>query len=154
MELQVKKLSTDPLLLDKRPHFTNPTTYTVQINNPVNVETPTFILNVNGVFDANYAYVPEWDKYYFLGEPTYLDGNRLTVSGQCDVLTTNADEIKNLSINLARGTSNFNSKMADNMRPAQANRQCETIQFNDCHLGAAYDTDIVYVLTVQGGAHL
>ena len=152
MQLQVKKLSTDPLLLDKRPHFTNPTTYTVQINNPVNVETPTFILNVNGVFDANYAYVPEWGKYYFLGEPTYLDGNRLTVTGQCDVLTTNADEIKALSINVTR-SNKLNRYLHDNLQPSQVNRQSEIITCKNAFSPAATG-DIRYVLTVQGGAHL
>lgn len=157
MQVGFAKITCDPLKLDKTGDYTaaTPTIKTVQISNPANVETPHFILDIpaGGDFDFNYCYIEKWGRYYFLGEPTYLDGNRLTISGVCDVLTSYADEIKKLSINLTRGTANFNSKLADNMRPAQANRQCETILFNDCELGAAYETDIVYVLTVQGGAH-
>lgn len=153
MQLHVKKLSTDPLLLDKRPYFTDPVVYNVQVNNPLNVDAPTFILHVTGVFDANYAYVPEWGKYYFLGEPTYLDGNRMAVTGQCDVLTTNADEIKLLSINVSRAGSNTNALLADRLRPSQANRQSEIITLKNSFSPAAVG-DIRYILTVQGGAHL
>lgn len=157
MQVGFAKITCDPLKLDKTADYTaaSPTTKTVQISNPVNVETPHFILEIpfGGDFDFNYCYVQKWGRYYFLGEPTYLDGNRLTVSGVCDVLTSYADDIKALSINVHRSSTGTNSRIADNMQPSQANRQCETIAFKDCLLGANYATDIVYVLSVQGGAH-
>lgn len=154
MLAQFKQIDADPLLLDKRPLFTNPAELSVQIHNQVNMEEPHFLLNVSGVFSYNYAYVPLWGKYYFLGEPTYLDGNRLTVSAVCDVLTTNADEIKALSINLARTSGNqHNKRMRDGLQPSQVNRQCQTIEAKDSYIYTANPDDIRYVLTVQGGAH-
>lgn len=156
MQVQFAVIDSDPLKLDKRADFSaaSPVTKSVQVAAPINTETPHFLLDIPaGFFNYNYAYVPTWDKYYFLSEPVFLDGNRLTVSGVCDVLTTNADDIKTLSINLHRSTTAGNTRLVDSLQPSQANRQCETIAFKDCLLGANYDTDIIYVLTVQGGAH-
>ena len=158
MQVKFAKIASDPLKLDKRPDFeaASPVEKSVQISAPINTEKPHFVLNVSGDFDYNYAYVSAWGRYYFIGEPTYLDGNRLTVSGECDVLTSNADEIKQLTINIRRSTNKANKRISDPLRPVQSNRQCETIRFNDCGLiqtPSAYSTNIVYVLTVQGGAH-
>lgn len=154
MNVQFATINSDPLKLDKRPDFTaeNPTTIAVQISQPCNIENPHFLLNVSGVFSYNYCYVPLWDRYYFLGEPTFLNGNQLTVNGTCDVLTTNADEIKTLAINVTRSNKR-NAKMMDNLQPSQVNRQSEIIKLQNSFSPAATG-DIRYVLTVQGGAHL
>lgn len=154
MNVQFAAISADPLKLDKRPDFTaaEPDTIAVQISQPCNMENPRFLLNVSGVFSYNYCYVPLWGKYYFLGEPTFLNGNQLTVNGTCDVLTTNADAIKMLSINVTRSDKR-NTKMLDNLQPSQVNRQSEIITLKNSFSPAAVG-DIRYVLTVQGGAHL
>ena len=146
-------LSCDPLKLDKRDDFANanPVNITVKASQPCNAENPVFILAVAGVFSFNYCYVPLWGKYYFLGEPTYIDGTRLSITGTCDVLTTNADEIKQLTI-IATRSNKTNKKLSDKMRPVQVNRQSEIINFNNSFSPAAAG-DIRYVLTVQGGAH-
>ena len=153
MTVQFATITSDPLKLDKRGDFqaANPVTITVEINQPCNTENPSFLLAVSGVFSYNYAYVPKWGKYYFMGEPTFLDGNRLTVSGVCDVLTTNADEIKTLPINIVRADKP-NLKLPDKMRPSQVNRQSEIITLKGGYKPAK-PTDMRYVLTVQGGAH-
>lgn len=154
MQIQLAHVQADPLTLDKRPFMEDPITTTVQINNPVNVDTPHFILNISGVFNYNYAYVQKWGKYYYLGEPTYLDGNRLTVQGACDVLTSYADQIKEIPVNVTRTTgTGKNTKMLDNMQPSQVNRYCYTIEATDSRIYTANPDDIRYVLTVQGGAH-
>lgn len=159
MQVQFAVIDSDPLKLDKRGDFlaASPTIKTVQVASPINTENPHFLLDIPaGFFDYNYAYVPAWNKYYFLSEPVFIDGNRLTISCVCDVLTTNADGIKALSINLHRSTTAGNSYLSDNMRPTQSNRQCESHFFHDCRLlqnAESYNTDIVYVLSVQGGAH-
>ena len=153
MQVTFGYTSADPLLLDKRGTFTNQVNMDCLINNPVNTENPVFILHITGVFSYNYAYVAKWGKYYFLGEPTHLDGNRVSVSGVCDVLTSNADEIAQLPVNLARAGTKFNARMVDSMQPSQANRQCQTIEAKDSLIYTANENDIRYVLTVQGGAH-
>lgn len=153
MDVKFATITSDPLKLDKRGDFqaANPVTVTVKIPQPCNTETPAFTLEISGVFSYNYAYIEKWGKYYFIGGPTYLDGNRLTVSGVCDVLTSNADEIKTLPINIVRGDKE-NKLLPDKMRTAQVNRQSEILLLTGGYV-PAQPSDVRYVLTVQGGAH-
>lgn len=153
MQVTFGYTSADSLLLDKRGTFTNQENKDCLINSPVNTENPVFILHITGVFSYNYAYVTKWGKYYFLGEPTHLDGNRVSVSGVCDVLTTYADDIKNLDIIVNRTESAENTKIPDALQASQANRQSEILNFKDSPFSVNFGTDIVYVLTVQGGSH-
>lgn len=157
MQVGFATINCDPLKLDKSGDYTAavPSVKTVQISNPANVETPHFILDIpaGGTFDYNYCYVQKWGRYYFLGEPTYLDGNRLTVAGVCDVLTTYADDIRNLDIIVNRTESVENAKIPDALQASQANRQSEILNFKDSPFSVNFGTDIVYVLTVQGGSH-
>lgn len=157
MQVKFATINTDPLLLDKSGAFVaaSPVEKTVQISNPANVENPHFILDIpaGGTFEYNYCYIQKWGRYYFLGEPTYLDGNRLTVSGVCDVLTTYADDIRNLDIIVNRTESVENTKIPDALQASQANRQSEILNFKDSPFSVNFSTDIVYVLTVQGGSH-
>lgn len=156
MKIQLAKIATDALKLDKRPDFVaaSPTELTVEILEPIDRTNPTFILtNANAAAIYNYCYVPLWDKYYFLSPPEYLDGYRCAVSGAVDALTSNADAIKNLRIAVNRSGNRVNTKMVDRLRPSQANRQCETIKLNGSFSPVNYSTDICYILTTQGGAH-
>lgn len=157
ISIQLGSVSVDPRTLDKRPSFTDsqPATVSAQIKDACSIMQPTFILTAAAVdlVGYNYLHVQSWGRYYFIRNIITMPGSRVELQCREDVLTSNAEEIKAMQINLARSTSQINTRITDGSRPAQANRQCETIAFKDCLLGANYDTDIIYVLTVQGGAH-
>lgn len=157
ISIQLGSVSVDPRTLDKRPSFTEsqPATVSAQIKDACSIMQPTFILTAAAVdlVNYNYVYVQSWVRYYFIRNVITMPGSRVELQCREDVLTSNADEIKSIQINLARSTSQINPRLTDGSRPSQANRQCETIAFKDCLLGANYSTDIVYVLSVQGGAH-
>lgn len=157
ISIQLGSVSVDPRTLDKRPSFTEsqPATVSAQIKDACSIMQPTFILTAAAVdlVNYNYVYVQSWARYYFIRNVITMPGSRVELQCREDVLTSNADEIKSMQINIARSTSQINPRLTDGSRPSQANRQCETISFKDCLLGANYSTDIVYVLSVQGGAH-
>lgn len=154
MQLQIGHVSVDPRVLDKRSAFTASETLNVQISQPCNIKKPTFLLDVSHVSPGyNYAYAPAWGVYYFLGEPTILDGVRANVTGEMDYLTTYADGIKSLYGYLIRTADDTkrNKFIRDNAKQAQANRQQRTYQFNRSPFTANFAQDIVYLLTVIGG---
>lgn len=155
--ISIGSISVDPRTLDKTTDFNSstPSDITAQIKDSCSVMSPRFILSASVVdlVQYNYCYVADWGRYYYIENMVTMPGGRTEIICKEDVLTTNADAIKAMQISLARSQSNSNKKMLDSFRPSQVNRQCETIQFKDCHLGANMATDIVYVLTVQGGAH-
>lgn len=156
MIIKIGHVDVDPRTLDKRSNFGSHSQQEldVQISQPCNIKKPTFLLDVSRVSPGyNYAYVPLWDIYYFLSEPTIIDGVRANVTGEIDYLTTYADGIKNLTGYLIR-TADDNHKnrfVNDPNRPKQENRKCRTYDFNRTPFTANYGSDTVYILTVVGG---
>lgn len=158
MQIQIGYVNVDPRTLDKRTNFTasSPTTYDIQIHKDCNIKKPTFLMSVGSIPPGkNYCYVPLWHVYYFLDEPVIMDGERATVTGTLDYLTTYADAIKSLHAYLIRTADddNKNKYLPDNKRPAQVNEICQTLKFNATPFRANYAQDIVYLLTVIGGDH-
>ena len=155
--IKIGSISVDPRTLDKTANFTasTPTDITAKVKDNCSVMNPRFILSASVVdlVAYNYCYVSDWGRYYYIDNMITMPGGRTEIVCREDVLTSNATAIKAMTISLERSQSNNNKRMLDSFRPSQVNRQCETIQFKDCALGANFATDIVYVLTVQGGAH-
>lgn len=156
--IKIGSISVDPRTLDKTTDFesSSPSSVTARIKDNCSVMNPRFILTaaVVDLINYNYCYVQAWGRYYYIDNMITMPGGRTEIVCREDVLTTNADAIKNLKISLVRSQAQPNKKMLDNFRPSQVNRQCETIEFKNCLVGSVnFDTDICYVLTVQGGAH-
>lgn len=158
MQIKIGSVNCDPRTLDKRSVFTasNPVTYNIQIHRECNIKKPVFLLSVSGLpLTGNYCFVPTWNAYYFLSEPVIMDGERATVTGELDYLTTYADAIKSLSAYVVRTADDThkNKNLRDGKKPVQTNVLCRTLQFNASPFRANYSTDMVYLLTVVGGNH-
>lgn len=82
-----------------------------QLKDTFNVLGGTIILPVE-YCDYNYAYIPAFDRYYFM-KPTILDGNRMECELTIDVLMTYKDDIKNLECVIGRNSNNYNSYFHD-----------------------------------------
>ena len=63
------------------------------ISNP-SILVETNDLSVGDLVRANYAYIPEFGRYYYLKEVTHLRNMLWTVDMKCDVLMSFADAIK------------------------------------------------------------
>lgn len=50
--------------------------------------TPVIKIRYNGNFPFNYAYINEFDKYYFIEKITRIDNNYIEISFEIDVLKT------------------------------------------------------------------
>ena len=156
MDITIGTVNADPRTLDKSGIMQDTRTVSVQIWKDCDIKKPTFLLDAGAEdIHANYCYVQAWGAYYYLSEPVIMNGRQCTVTGQLDYLTTYADGIKNLSGYLVRtaDTGKRNVFLRDTRKPAQANRQEMTLQFNRSPFTANFSTDIVYLLTVIGGKH-
>lgn len=148
----------DPRKLDKRPNFAAnaPRTITAQIKDNSSIMRPSLALSASIVDIANYNYlhVPSWGRYYYINNIIAATGAQIILQCAIDVLTSYADAIGDLTINLERVEQDrdHNRYITDPLLPRQANRQCETIPFNRTPFAANYATDQVYLLTVMGGS--
>ena len=156
MLITIGTVNADPRVLDKSGMMTNTRDVDVQIWKTCDVKKPTFLLDVSAAdVHANYCFVSDWNAYYYLSEPVIMDGNRCTVTGTLDPLTTYAGGIKDLTGYLIRteDSTKQNNLLNDRKHPAQENRKCRTYDFNRTPFTANYGTDAVYILTVVGGSH-
>lgn len=151
-------ISADALKLDKRPDYNTATkrSLTCQLNTPVNIDKPEFILSIDVATGYNYAYIPVWQKFYFLHEATVLDGTRCMIPATCDALTTNAEEIKNLHVRVKRYETNRNPDVQDNGVTKTARTHTDNYAFTGGYNfligeGAGIADYYHYILSVVGG---
>lgn len=156
MQMSIATITEDNLKLDKRQAFENasPVTVNMQLFTPCDIDSPIFILSVSYATNYNYAYVPVWDKYYYLGEPTVIDGERCSIPAKCDVLTTYADYIKNLNVRVVRYQSKKQPYIPDGLIKKTVRTYTENLYFsgNPFTVGeGAIGNQIKYALSVVGG---
>lgn len=87
---------------------------TTEIINPV-----LNLARFDGIFGCNYAYIPDFNRYYFINEISVERGNICSISMECDVLTSFKDDIRNLKVIACRSSNKYNRYLVDNMLPTE-----------------------------------
>ena len=147
----------DPRKLDKSGDFygNNPKDITATVKESCSVMRPDFIVSASIVDLAtcNYVHVPSWGRYYFIDDLLTMPGGRVSIRCREDVLTSNAEQIGNLSLYLDRAQRDQDRAkyLNDSSVPVELRRQCITLDFDKTPFSANYGSDAVYVLTVLGG---
>lgn len=96
---------------------------------------------------ANYAYIPAFNRYYFIDNITVLNGGLIQVEMSVDVLMTYAGNILDSQQEVVRSES-LNSKMyIDTEMPLQANKIITPVIIG----GFPDSSGNNYYLTVAGG---
>ncbi len=100
MQITIGSTSDDRRKLNKA--FSG-TQVTVQLKAPCDVLAPVFILSYNAAYiTANYLYAPELGRYYFIDNISIAPGAKLELSCSVDVLMTYNQQIRNLTVAVAR----------------------------------------------------
>lgn len=91
----------------------------------VTMLTPAFIVEYdNTILAANYCYIAEFNRYYFIHDITLLRGNRMQLNCAVDVLKTYADDLKNCTAVIIRnGGIGEPSMIPDNQLPINPNKK-------------------------------
>jgi len=157
INIRIGICNEDPRKLDKRPNFesSSPVTVAADIKDSCSLSSPQFVLTASlvDVSKYNYIHVSAWhDRYYFIDDFVVMPGSRIMIRCSVDPLTSNADEILQLTAMVSRSESRKNKYLPNSNYHAQANRQCQTIPFDRTPFTANYATDQVYLLTVMGGS--
>ena len=122
------------LMKNSSPHnavnkvVTNVMTLDVMLKNPTDVLNPTIIVVGTGVTGYNYAQIPNFGRYYFLGEPITRNENTVEIELSVDPLFSFAGEIRANSGVVDRNANVFNRYYNDNL-PTYAYNQTSTKLF-------------------------
>lgn len=94
-------------------------------------------------FNYNYAYIPEWNIYYFVDKE--MDGKRLKMKLQCDPIATGRADIKASIAHVVRSTSNGDAYISDPMISVKPVTRLVTRK-----IGNGWTTGDYYILTIGG----
>lgn len=83
--------------------LTNTLTFSGTLRGETSVTAPVIMLEADDLTDFNYAYIPEFKRYYFISDVTSVRSGLWRVSLAVDVLESFKDEIKQLTV-ILRGT--------------------------------------------------
>ena len=73
------------------------------------------IINVNNISTANYAYIPEFNRYYFINDITAVVTNLWKIDLHVDVLMSYCNEIKSLNAFIVRNEYEYDDMVKDDL---------------------------------------
>lgn len=111
-------------------------TYDCQVKTPSSIINPTIQLSkASNPTSFNYAYIPDWDRYYFINDITYGIG-LWVLDLRVDVLASFKDNILSSSQYVLRNANNYNDDILDTLYPTKAGAN-----YNIATAGAVTDPD-------------
>ena len=80
---------------------------------------PSILIEYSGFIGANYAYIPEFQRYYFIKEITSVRKNLWRVDMHVDVLSSFKSAIRNNTAIIERAQGYYDLYLEDNMLPIE-----------------------------------
>jgi len=154
MVLNLYSTSDDTRKLDKA--LTAIKDITAIPSDNVTMLTPAFTVEYDStILAANYCYIAEFNRYYFIRDITLLRGNRLQLNCAVDVLQSFAADIKNCSAMISRSESvGKPTNIPDNSLPINPNTFIvKSILFPNTPFTVDFNTSKCWLLTSIGGAN-
>lgn len=100
----------------------------VKIKEDTEIETPTLIIEGDPI-NANYCYIPTFNRYYFIVSQTVLTGNRTVIKCRVDVLTTYESAIRTSTQLITRQENVGVNEIVDNQLPLTNDSGLTIIKF-------------------------
>lgn len=119
------------------------------------MEYPNLILHSDGsVLQANYCYISDWGRYYFINRHVLNKGERDTIECAVDVLQTYQELIRGLTCCVTRQEHAGITNIVDPLLPLNPKKDIKCIEFNKApfNLHSASSISYNFVLNVAGGA--
>ena len=120
-----------------------------------NISAPNLlIVNATGaIANNNYAYIPNYQRYYYVDSVTVGRNGMYTVQLSVDVLMTYADAIRNLSATTSRQENIGINDIVDSLLPLQNRKELAVIEFenSEFNIANANTSSYNFVLNVAGG---
>lgn len=108
---------------------------------------PSIVINSEeNISSYNYAYIPEFGRYYYITDIVSARNDLWRVSLRCDVLMSYSNEIKNITGVVVRQESNPNKLLVDNLEAIQSNKEIDIIYYPD-----AFSKNLQFILVTAGG---
>lgn len=112
-----------------------------------NVTTPKLVLRVSAPINANYCYIQEFKRYYFIKDITYLTGDKVQLDLNVDVLKTYETQILNATATITE-TENPDKYASNRQTVYNRKPNFEKIDFENQNLFD--ETGTIIMVTIKG----
>lgn len=93
------------------------TSFTGHLKEDSSIITPTILMSGDGVVTANYMYIPQFNRYYFINDVKKGKNGLIELYAKCDVLYTYRNQIRACNALIERQESSYNPYLQDNLVP-------------------------------------
>ena len=105
------------------------------------------VIEINSIDPSvNYAYIPKYNRYYYIDDIVYLTGKRCELHLHCDVLESFKNDILKMKCVINKQQTRGNKYFNDGSLPVLSTDTTQSINFPN-----GFDTSPSYVLIVAGG---
>lgn len=121
---------------------------TLTLKEPTSIQSPTIRLSASdtNVVKGNYAYIPKFDRFYYVTDVRSVPGGIWEIDLKCDVLMSFRDEIINNTVLFNHSEGGYNLYLNDGTLQVDSRPRVKLKRF-PYHL----DTEGTYVLIMAGG---
>lgn len=109
------------IVVDKT--LTNKIDYDIKIKDTTSVTNPTIILKTNTLITSNYAYIPDFNRYYYIEKIEVCPNDVYRIALKCDVLKSFKDDIKHSSAYVTQQTTT--NKYYDNGYKSEVKKEVD-----------------------------
>ena len=91
------------------------TSISVQIWNPISIEDPELIIELDAALipDVNYLYIADYGRYYVITNKEIIEGNKIHVNAHVDVMKSFFDSCKGSPVIAKRSTNKYDVRIDD-----------------------------------------
>lgn len=128
MEIKFYQVSDDKRVISKT-LGTAKTLSSCQLIEPSSVINPSFTIDIDtSIYAYNYVYIAYFGRYYYINDITVIDGARMVVTCDVDVLMSYATQIKACTVNTRRNENNYDMYLPDD-RPVESRMIRYSVKF-------------------------
>lgn len=104
--------------------------YTGSLRNESSIISPTIYVESSGGIFANYAYIPEFGRYYYITDIVSVRNNLWRVTFRVDVLMSFADSIANLPVIVSNAENDSERYITGGQWVANVKNKTDIISFS------------------------
>lgn len=117
----------------------------VALKDDTDIKTPSFELHTTDA-TYTYAYIPDWNRYYFVSDVTYINNSEIIYHLEEDVLASNKTAIGNTVAHIAYSSTGWDKDIVDSRCAVLSNKITRSKNSSDTH----FDTTGCFLLSIVG----
>lgn len=135
---------SDPDTLNK--NITKVSELNGTLRNECDVEEPIILIENNGMISANYCYIPDFGRYYYIENQTIVRNGLVRLTLKVDVLYSYKDQINALNVIINNSSDNNDNYLSSELWVAKVKTSTHVLNFPD-----GFNDTGEFILITAGG---